>query len=135
MWEDTLNYSASFIDGDFDLDGRIEFITGCPLSVGGLVLAWECVGDNDVLLIFQDTLPWSNNYDVFKQYFTRDDVFNSMNLVNLLNAILEDLTNYERLSYFNELIIKLDQIKLGLLYGESVGKPILSEDFVIDREE
>lgn len=66
VWEDTLNHSASFIDGDFDLDGRIEFITGCPLSVGGLVLAWECVGDNDYQLIFQDTLPWSNNYDVFE---------------------------------------------------------------------
>ena len=26
-------------------------------------------------------------------------------------------TNYERMSYFNELLVKLDQIKLGLLYG------------------
>jgi len=65
VWEDTLNHSAYFVDGDFDQDGRIEFVTGCPLGNGGLVLAWECLGDNDYQLVFQDTLPWSNNYDVF----------------------------------------------------------------------
>ena len=76
-----------------------------------------------------------NDYDTFKQYFTRDDVLYLMNLVNVLNTNFTNLSNYEKLSYFNELIIKLGQIKLGLLYGESIGKPILSEDFVIDREE
>ena len=40
-----------------------------------------------------------------------------MSLSNLLNNTYEGLTNYERMSYFNELLVKLDQIKLGLLYG------------------
>lgn len=65
VWEDTLNPSADFINGDFDLDGRIEFITGYPIGSGGSVLAWECVGNNNFETIFWDTLPWTNNIDIF----------------------------------------------------------------------
>ena len=45
-----------------------------------------------------------------------------MSLSNLLNTTYEDLTNYERMSYFNELAGKADQIKLGLLYGDLTEK-------------
>ena len=31
-------------------------------------------------------------------------------------------TNYERMSYFNEILVKLDQIKLGLMYGRLTDK-------------
>ena len=65
VWEDTTYAIWNFINGDFDRDGRIEFITGNPTSLGGEVRAFECVEDNDYELIFLDTLPRSNNIDVF----------------------------------------------------------------------
>ena len=61
-----------------------------------------------------------------------------MSLSNLLNTTYEDLTNYERMSYFNELTVKLDHIKLGFLYGHlnEIGKKFVKQsmDFVIDRD-
>lgn len=65
----------------------------------------------------QNVIAQINNYDAFKQYFSKDDVFEMVNLANLLNNNFNDLCNYEKLSYFNELIVKFGQIKLGLLYG------------------
>jgi len=66
IWEDTLNYAGNFVDGDFDLDGRIEFVTGYPGGGGGRVSVWECIGDNDYQHVFHDTLvDGDNNYDVF----------------------------------------------------------------------
>jgi len=65
VWEDTMYRSGCFVDGDFDLDGRIEFWTGRAENYGGHVLAWECVGDNSYQLIFNDTLPRNNNHDIF----------------------------------------------------------------------
>ena len=64
VWEDTVYGSANFINGDFDLDGRIEFITGGPFSYGN-VLVRECVGDNSYQVIFIDTILHGNNYDIF----------------------------------------------------------------------
>lgn len=40
-----------------------------------------------------------------------------MSLSNLLDSTFSSLTSYERLNYFNNLLVKLDQLKLGLLYG------------------
>jgi len=65
VWEDTINPSTYFVDGDFDQDGRTEFVTGRPDNIGGMVRVWECVGDNDYQLVFLDTLPKNNNHDVF----------------------------------------------------------------------
>ncbi len=66
VWDDTLNPSSGFINGDFDLDGRTEFVTGGVGIHCNQVFIWECAGDNDYQLIFFDSLPWANNYDVFK---------------------------------------------------------------------
>lgn len=66
VWQDTLNPSVYFVNGDFDLDGRTEFVTGGVGIHCNQVLIWECAGDNDYQLIFFDSLPWANNYDVFK---------------------------------------------------------------------
>jgi len=66
VWEDTIHRSAYFVNDDFDADGRLEFISGRAENYGGHVLAWECVGDNNYQLIFNDTLPRNNNYDIFK---------------------------------------------------------------------
>jgi len=66
VWQDTLNKAAYFVDGDFDQDGRIEFITGFPDNGGGWVHVWECIGDNNYQLVFQDTITeGTNNYDIF----------------------------------------------------------------------
>ena len=85
----------------------------------------------------QNLMAQINNYDVFNHYFTKDDVLYLMNLVNVLNTNFTNLSNYEKLSYFNELIIKLGQIKLGLLYGNlnETEKKILHEslNFAIDK--
>lgn len=64
VWEDTTNPSAYFINGDFDLDGQIEFATGIAAAYGE-VLVWECIGNDNYQLTFYDSLPWSNNYDIF----------------------------------------------------------------------
>jgi len=60
-----------------------------------------------------------NPYIIYRNYvyFNPGDLYYVMSLSNSLNNTYEDLSNYERLSYFNELIVKIDQIKLGLLYG------------------
>lgn len=57
VWEDTLNPSVYFVNGDFDLDGRIEFITQYAGGGPALVFAWECIGDNSYQPVFCDTLP------------------------------------------------------------------------------
>ncbi len=61
VWQDTVRKSAYFINGDFDQDGKLEFISGIERRV----YVWECVGDNDYQFIFEDTLPRSGNDDVF----------------------------------------------------------------------
>jgi len=67
VWIDTLNNAAEFVDGDFDLDGQIEFITGFPYDGGGWVHVWECTGDDSYQLVFRDTITiGDNNYDIFK---------------------------------------------------------------------
>ncbi len=67
VWVDTLNKAADFIEGDFDQDGRIDFVTGyAGGGPGGRVSVWECVGDNNYQHVFHDTLVGGeNNYDVF----------------------------------------------------------------------
>lgn len=52
------------------------------------------------------------------RYFNPGNIYYVISLSNLINTTYEDLTNYERLSYFNELTVKIDQIKLGLMYGD-----------------
>ncbi len=62
VWEDTIRYANFFTWGDFDLDGKTEFISQYPQ---GYVYVWECCGDDNYQFIFMDTLPHRANYDVF----------------------------------------------------------------------
>jgi hypothetical protein len=62
VWEDTIHESAYFVNGDFDQDGHIEFISS---TAEGYVYIWECIGDNNYQFIFEDRLPYGNNYDIF----------------------------------------------------------------------
>ncbi len=63
VWEDTLPFYVG-ISGDFDLDGRVEFITALTGS-SGMIYIWECVGNNEYQLVFCDTLPSPNNMEIF----------------------------------------------------------------------
>jgi hypothetical protein len=59
--------------------------------------------------------------------------------MNFMNANFNNSSNYEKLSYFNELIINFGKIKLELLYGNlgKVERNILKStlDCVIDTDE
>jgi hypothetical protein len=63
VWEDTIHYANFFTWGDFDLDGKTEFVSQYS---EGYVYVWECQGDNDYQFVFMDTLPHRANYDIFK---------------------------------------------------------------------
>jgi hypothetical protein len=66
VWIDSVNQSARFTVGDFDLDGRMDFATGFPANGGGWVQIWECMGNNNYQMVFRDTITnGDNNYDVF----------------------------------------------------------------------
>ncbi len=65
VWQDTINAFYGGISGDFDLDGKVEFITdwgGYP----SLIFWWECCGDNNYEPIFLGMLPGPNSREVFK---------------------------------------------------------------------
>ncbi len=65
VWQDTLYHIGdATIYGDFDLDGKMEFIaafSGYPSRV----LIWECHGDNEYGLVYFGTLPGPNAREVF----------------------------------------------------------------------
>jgi hypothetical protein len=65
VWEDSIRETAYFINGDFDRDGIIEFVSG---NAYGHVYVWECIGDNNYQLVFCDTLPKPANYDIFSAH-------------------------------------------------------------------
>jgi len=65
VWEDTIRESAYFVNGDFDQDGQIEFVTS---NVYGRVYVWECIGNNNYQYVFCDTLPHGNSYDIFSAH-------------------------------------------------------------------
>ena len=76
LWENAgdnqneLVYSGSghggwrFAFGDFDRDGRMNFVTA-SLSSSGIVSVWECTGDNQYEVVYQDTVGQPNGADVF----------------------------------------------------------------------
>jgi hypothetical protein len=65
VWQDSIPDSHYFIWGDFDLDGKKDFFTGYPTDNGGCVIGWECVANDSYQMIFVDTMPKNNNYDIF----------------------------------------------------------------------
>lgn len=65
VWQDTIRESSFFVNGDFDQDGLIEFISG---NAYGHVLVWECIGENNYEFIFSDTMPNGNSYDIISAH-------------------------------------------------------------------
>lgn len=88
---------------------------------------------NDYFSRIQPYLIYRNH-----RYFTPGDIYYVVSLSNLLNTTFEKLSNYKKLSYLDELVIKIDQIKLGLLYGDlnETERNIVENSlkFVIDTE-
>lgn len=69
VWCDSINKSANFAIGDFDLDGKKDFVTGFTDNGGGWVHVWECEGDNNYQMVFRDTITnGNNNYDIFSAH-------------------------------------------------------------------
>jgi hypothetical protein len=60
VWHDAAHDGYRFAFGDFDMDGRMNFVTS-----GGIVSVWECTGDDQYQVVYQDTAPGSNGDDVF----------------------------------------------------------------------
>ncbi len=63
VWQDTLPFAGG-ISGDFDLDGKMDFIT--PL--GGFpshIMVFECIGNNEYAPVYLGTLPSPNSIEVF----------------------------------------------------------------------
>ena len=60
VWHDATHDGYRFAFGDFDMDGRMNFVTS-----GGIVSVWECTGENQYEVVYQDTAPGSNGDDVF----------------------------------------------------------------------
>jgi hypothetical protein len=54
--------------GDFDMDGRMNFVTS-SLTSTGIVSLWECTGDDTYDVVYQDTVRQPNGADVL---MTRD---------------------------------------------------------------
>jgi hypothetical protein len=50
--------------GDFDRDGRMNFVTS-SLSSTGIVSVWDCTGDDQYQVVYQDTVGQPNGADVF----------------------------------------------------------------------
>jgi len=68
-WCDSINKSEFFTVGDFDLDSKMDFVTGFPDNGGGWVQVWECMGNNNYQMVFRDTITnGDNNHDVFSAH-------------------------------------------------------------------
>jgi len=50
--------------GDFDMDGNMNFVTS-SLTSTGIVSVWDCTGDNQYQVVYQDTVGQPNGADVF----------------------------------------------------------------------
>ncbi|MGB9721257.1 MAG: T9SS type A sorting domain-containing protein [bacterium] len=66
VWEDTINPFYGGINGDFDLDGKMEFITPWGGYPGVIQIhIWECCGNNNYESVFTGMLP-HGSAEVFK---------------------------------------------------------------------
>ncbi|RKX68642.1 hypothetical protein DRP53_10310, partial [candidate division WOR-3 bacterium] len=68
VWRDCTTMVAyyNFISGDFDQDGKVEFVSG-DLQGERCALVFECTGDNQYEFVFCDTIypPTANSHDVW----------------------------------------------------------------------
>jgi len=61
---DTMAPATTFTCGDFDMDGKEEFVTAWAGSLGR-VFVYENIGDNHYELVYVDTTRLANGWDVF----------------------------------------------------------------------
>jgi hypothetical protein len=64
VWHDAAHDGYRFTFGDFDMDGRMNFVTS-TLGSAGIVTVWECTGDDQYQVVYQDTVRQPNGADVF----------------------------------------------------------------------
>jgi hypothetical protein len=64
VWLDSVHLGGSLTFGDFDGDGRMNFATA-NLGSFGIVFLWECTGDNQYEVVYQDTVWQPNGADLF----------------------------------------------------------------------
>jgi hypothetical protein len=64
VWNDAVHDGYRFTFGDFDLDGRMDFVTS-SLGSAGVVSVWECADDNQYEVVCRDTIGQPNGADVF----------------------------------------------------------------------
>jgi hypothetical protein len=64
VWHDADHDGYRFAFGDFDMDGRMNFVTS-SLGSSGIVTVWECTGDDQYEVAYQDTVRQPNGADLF----------------------------------------------------------------------
>jgi hypothetical protein len=73
VWENTGNNQNSFVwrgfgyryaFGDFDMDGKMNFASA-SLNSNGIMVVWECTGDDQYETVYRDTVWQPNGADVF----------------------------------------------------------------------
>jgi hypothetical protein len=74
----------------------------------------------------QNTINAINHGD-FNPYFTMEDVFKFKALSSFLNSNFNKINNYERMLYFNMLVVFSEQVRLGYLYSDSIEKSLIIE--------
>jgi len=61
VWTDTFGSGIHFAYGDFDLDGRGEFVAAAMSSLGKVTL-YECTGDDSYAITWMDTVRMPNGH-------------------------------------------------------------------------
>ena len=64
VWRDTTHAFSCMTIGDFDLDGRMDFASASAGSYG-VTSVWECTGDDQYEVVYQDTVRQPNGVDAF----------------------------------------------------------------------
>jgi len=64
VWRDTTHPGYRLTYGDFDLDGRMNFASA-SLGSYGTMSVWECTGDDQYNVVYQDTVWQPNGADLF----------------------------------------------------------------------
>jgi hypothetical protein len=76
VWENTGNnqnqlvwrgFGYRYAFGDFDMDGKMNFASA-SLNSNGIMVVWECTGDDQYQTVYRDTVWQPNGADVFMTY-------------------------------------------------------------------
>ncbi len=64
VWRDNTHSGYRLTWGDFDADGKMNFATA-SLGSDGTMTVWECTGDDQYQVVYQDAVGEPNGADVF----------------------------------------------------------------------